>query len=99
MIMAVVSVSRWKGNAQDTRLVKEVAPVLKKHGAVSVRLGNCTVGPYAGQVFTVLTFADWAAYGRAMQGLSGDSEYQRIYAEAIKTFELQERSLMVVEDL
>jgi hypothetical protein len=97
--MAVVSVSRWKGNPQDTRLVKEVAPVLKKHGALSVRLGNCAVGPYAGQVFTVLTFADWAAYGQAMQGLGNDPEYQRIYAEAIKTFELQDRSVMVVEDL
>ena len=97
--MAIVSVSRWKGNAQDTRLVKEVAPILKKHGAVSVRLGNCTVGPYAGQVFTTLTFTDWAAYGRAMQGLNADPDYQRIYAEASKIFELQDRSIIVVEDL
>src|SRR5436305_1610303 len=97
--MAVVQVSRWKGNAADTRLVKEIAPILKKHGAVSVRLGNCTVGPYAGQVFTVLTFADWAAYGRAMQGVNADPDYLRMYAEAIKTFELQDRSIMVVEDL
>ena len=64
-----------------------------------MRLGNCTVGPYAGQVFTVLTFADWAAYGRAVESLGGDPEYQRIYAERIKSFELQERSLMVVDDL
>jgi hypothetical protein len=34
-----------------------------------------------------------------MQSLAADPEYQRLYAEAIKTFELQERSLMVVEDL
>jgi len=47
----------------------------------------------------VLTFQDWEAYGKAMQGLAGDAEYQRRYAEASKVFELQGRALMVAEDL
>ena len=51
------------------------------------------------QIFTVLTFQDWEAYGKAMQGLAGDAEYQRRYAEASKLFELQGRALMVAEDL
>ena len=97
--MAVVQVSRWKGSFANIGVARDVAPLLKKHGATAVRVGNCTVGPYAGQVFTVLTFADWEAYGRAMQGLNSDPAYQRAYAEALKSFELQERSLMVVEDL
>jgi hypothetical protein len=97
--MAVVSVSRWKGNAQDTSLVREIAPVLKRHGAVSVRFGPCHAGAYAGQLFAVIAFADWAGYGKAMQELAGDADYLRLYGEATKTFELQERFISVIEDL
>jgi len=97
--MAITSVSRWKGNPEDTRPAKEIAPVLKKHGAVSVRLSLCHSGAYAGQIFGVITYPDWAAYGRAMQGLSGDADYKRILGELSKTFELQERYLSVTEDL
>ena len=97
--MAVTSVSRWKGNPEDTHLAKEAAPIFKKHGAVSVRLGLCTSGAYAGQTFGVITYPDWATYGQAMQGLSEDADYKRILGEISKAFELQERSLMVIEDL
>jgi len=97
--MAIVAVSRWKGNLQDISLAKEIAPVLKRAGAVSVRLGNCHAGAYAGQIFGVITYADWEAYGKAMQALAGDAEYQRIYGELTKTFELQERFVSVIEDL
>jgi hypothetical protein len=97
--MAVVAVSRWKGNPQDISLAKEIAPVLKRAGAVSVRLGNCYAGAYAGQIFGVITYPDWEAYGKAMQALAGDAEYQRIYGELTKAFELQERFVSVIEDL
>jgi len=97
--MAVVAVSRWKGNVQDLSLAKEVAPLLKRAGAVGVRVGNCYAGAYAGQVFGILTFADWESYGKAMQALAADAEYQRVYGELTKTFELQERFVSVVEDL
>ena len=97
--MAIVAVSRWKGNSQDLSLAKEIAPVLKRYGAVSVRIGNCYAGAYAGQVFGILTFADSESYGKAMQALIADAEYQRIYGELVKGFELQERFVSVVEDL
>ncbi len=97
--MAVVAVSRWKGSFQDLSLAKEVAPRLKRAGAVSVRIGNCYAGAYAGQIFGILTFADWESYGKAMQALAADAEYQRVYRELTKTFELQERYVSVVEDL
>ena len=97
--MAVVSVSRWKGNPQDTRLAKQIAPILKKHGAVSVRLGNCFAGAHAGQVFGVITYPDWATYGKAMQDLTSDPEYLKVLGELSSAFELQERSIMSVEDL
>jgi hypothetical protein len=97
--MAVVVVSRWKGNPQDIRILREGAPNLKRHGAVSVRVGQCWVGTYAGQIFGAITFADWDVYGKAMQALLTDPESQRIYAEIAKVFELQERSVLLVEDL
>ena len=97
--MTIVSVSRWKGDPADTRLAREIAPVLKKHGAVSVRLAFCHSGAHAGQTFGVITYPDWASYGRAMQSLSADADYKRILGEMSKTFELQERYLSVTEDL
>jgi hypothetical protein len=98
--MAVVSVSRWKGNTQDaTALVKEAAPLLKKHGAVSVRWGQCHTGEYVGQHFAVVTYPNWETYGKAAQAQSADPDYQRLYAEAINKFELLERFLLVAEDL
>ena len=97
--MAITVVSRWKGNSQDTGLVRELAPLLKKHGAASVRWGLCHAGANAGDLFAAIIFSDWATYGSAMQALSGDTDYQRIYTEASKIFELQERSVIVTEDL
>ena|SRR5271170_4370796 len=97
--MTITVVSRWKGDPQNTRLAKEIAPVLKKHGAVSVRLGFCQAGAYAGETFGVIIFPDWATYGKAMQALWEDPEYKRIIAELSKAFELQERSVLVTEEL
>jgi len=50
-------------------------------------------------MFAAIIFQDWATYGRAMQALSEDAAYQRLYAEALKIGELQERSMIVTEDL
>ncbi len=54
---------------------------------------------YADHVFGILTFADWESYGKAMQALTTDAEYQRIYGELTEAFELQERFVSAVEDL
>jgi hypothetical protein len=56
--MAVVVVSRWKGNSQDIRLFREGVPNLKRHGAIAVRVGQCWPGPYTGQLYGAITFAD-----------------------------------------
>jgi len=97
--MAVVVVSRWKGNSQDIRLFREGVPNLKRHGAIAVRVGQCWPGPYTGQLYGAITFADWEAYGKAVQALLTDPESQRIYGEITKAFELQERSVLMMEDL
>lgn len=78
-----------KGNRADS----------EKHGALSVSVGNCWGGAYAGQIFTAIRFADWEAYGKTMQALAADADYRRLYAEACKAFELLERSVLEAEDL
>src|SRR6516225_7275043 len=98
--MAITAVSRWKGKLEDALpIAKEIAPLLKNQGAVAVRLGYCHSGEYSGQVYAAIIFPDWATYGRAMQALSGDAQYQRIFAEALKIAELQDRSVIVSQDL
>lgn len=97
--MPITVLSRWKGDLQNAKLAKEIAPILKRHGAVSVRLGflarwHACRGDLRGD-----RFPDWASYGRAMQAVWEDPEYKQILAELSKAFELQERSILVTEDL
>jgi hypothetical protein len=96
--MAIVVVSRWKG-PNDLSLAREAGPLFKKHGAVSVRIGSCFSGQYTGQMIVAVTFADWGSYGAAMKSIIADAAYQRLLAEASKTFELQDRSIFVGEEL
>jgi hypothetical protein len=98
--MPIVAVSRWKGSAdQALPIAREVAPILKKHGAISVRCGPCFAGPDAGQVYVAITFADWASFGRAQQALAIDAQMLKLYSDASKVAELQDRSIIVTEEL
>ena len=97
--MAVVVVSRWKGDPQNMKIFREGAPNLKRHGAVSARVGQCWAGPYAGQIYWAITFPDWATFGRAQQALAADAQWQKLYGEALKIGELQDRSVIVAEEL
>ena len=98
--MAITTVTRWKGNREDAlRIGKQVAPILKNHGATVMRLGYCHSGEYTGQHLAIINFPDWATYGRAMQAASEDREYQSLFAEAMKLAELQERAIFITEDL
>jgi hypothetical protein len=98
--MAIVSVSRWKASAEQARpIARQVAPILKRHGAIAVRFGPCYSGADAGSVYVAITFPDWAGFGKTMQALSADADWQRLYGEALKIGELQDRSLIVAEEL
>jgi hypothetical protein len=98
--MAITAVSRWKGKLEDALpIARQVAPLLKRQGATSIRVGYCHSGAYTGQIYAAIFFPDWAAYGRAMQALSEDAEYQRIFAEALKVAELEDRSVLVTQEV
>jgi hypothetical protein len=45
----------------------------------------CMIRPVAE---AAVTFADWGSYGRAMQSITADPDYQRLMAELTKTFEI-----------
>lgn len=96
--MAVVIVTRFKGNQDFTPRMKQAAGILKKHGAKSVRGGRCHAGAYAGQVTIATAFSDWTSYGKGMDGLMADPEWQAFQVAATKEFELQDRSLIAAED-
>jgi NIPSNAP len=98
--MAIVSVSRWKVSAEQAMpITRQAAPILKRHGATSVRVGPCHAGPDTGQFYVATTYPDWATYGRALQAMAADTEWQRLFAEALKIGELRDRSLIVAEEL
>jgi hypothetical protein len=98
--MAIVVVTRWKGDHQQALAIgREAAAIQKRHGATSFRLGPCYAGPDTGLLFVATTYPDWATYGRAQQALAADAEWQRVFSEATKIAELRDRSVIVAEDL
>jgi hypothetical protein len=98
--MPIVSVTRWKvGTEQAMPIARRGAPILKRHGATSVRVGPCHSGPDTGLFYVATTYPDWATYGQALQAQAADAEWQRVMAEAVQAGELQDRSLIVAEEL
>ena len=93
--MSVTIVSRWRGKEDHIALLTQEAPLLKKHGAISVRSGRCFAGSYAGEIVCETTFPDWTAYAKAMESLPADSAYTEIYGEFVRKFEMTDRSIVV----
>lgn len=99
--MSITVVTTFKiDHAEARRLSGKAAEIMKRHGATHVRLGFCHAGAHAGTSSVVVTFADWAAYGRAAEAFYKDSAYQSILAETAKSGGvLLDRSIMVMQDL
>ena len=103
--MTVTSISRWQvapGKMDEVvgygRRGKEVA---LKHGAEEFRMAQVHAGAFAGQVMAVIRCADWASYGKMMQGLGADPVYQDLLISitASGTAEITGRSIVVGIDL
>jgi hypothetical protein len=98
--MAIVTVTRWKANIEQAAPIgREIALVLKRHGATSFRFGPCYAGGDAGKIYVAITYPDWATFGQTQQALATDVEYQRLFSEALKIGEMVDRSIIVAEDL
>ena len=90
--------TRAKGAQDFAPGVRERSAILKKHGCISARAGRCPIGPHPGQVIIVYTFADAAAFGRAIDAAASDPDFQRSLAEFNRNFEVMERYLVVGEE-
>ena len=84
---------------QALRLAGQAAPMMKRHGATTVRLGLCHSGAHTGTVSVVITYPDWQSYGKAVHGMYEDKAYQSLFAEVLKIGQLLDRSIMVMQDL
>jgi uncharacterized protein (DUF1330 family) len=98
--MPIAVVSTFKiDREQALRLASRATPILKRHGATAVRAGVCHSGARTGTVSVVITYPDWQTYGKAAQALYEDHAYQALLSEVMKTGELLDRSIMVMQDL
>jgi uncharacterized protein (DUF1330 family) len=96
--ITVVSTFRMD-REQAVRLATQATPAMKRHGATNVRLGFCHSGAHTGTISVVINYPDWQTYGKAAQGMYEDKPYQALLTEAMKTGELLDRAIMVMQDL
>jgi hypothetical protein len=94
--MAIIAVSRWKGDYEKALpILREVSPIMKAAGAISLSSGICHAGAAPGLIHTAVTFPDWAAYGRVQE----NAEFRRVLAEFLKVVERVDNSIVVGEEL
>jgi hypothetical protein len=98
--MAVTVVNRFSGGDREKFLatVKKGNPMFEKLGA-DVRVGQIFTGPHAGQWMVTARYADWESFGKAGQVLSSDPTYQKMAAEMMATFKLEDRTIIAAIDL
>jgi len=93
--MSVDMIVRRNGDYRDPRLVAlrgEGVPLLKKHGAVSHRIGAYHSGPYGG------SYPDVATQEQALQKMSNDPDWKRVGEEIEKLAPMLEISVAIVAE-
>jgi hypothetical protein len=99
--MSVDMIVRRNGDYRDPRLVAlrgKGVPLLKKHGAISHRIGAYHSGPYAGQMYIVIEYPDLATLEQAMQKMQNDPEWKTVGDEVEKLAPLLEASVAIVAE-
>ena len=94
--MAIIALSRWKGDYEKALpILREISPIMKAAGAISLASGICHAGATTGLIHTAVTFPDWAAYGRNQE----NPEFRRVLAEFLKVVERVDSSVLIGEEL
>ncbi|MGG5819141.1 hypothetical protein [Falsiroseomonas sp. HW251] len=95
--MPVMSFTRWKSREQE--LMREEASAAKQHmmkaGAQSVEMHRFHSGAFIGEWLVVARYANWEAYGKAQDALTGDAKYQALLKRVMEKAELVGRSVLV----
>ena len=99
--MSVTTLVRYKGGKPEemVSIGKTAKPILEKHGAEYVRLGRFHTGNYAGEWLAVIRYPNWAAYGKAQEGMATDQEYQKVLAHLLSLVEMTGREVIVGYDI
>jgi hypothetical protein len=99
--MTVDMIVRRNGDYRAPRLVAlrgEGVPLLKKHGAVSHRIGAYHSGPCVGQMYLVIGYPDVATQEQALQKMSNDPDWKRVGGEIEKLAPMLEISVAIVAE-
>jgi hypothetical protein len=97
--MPVSILSRWTAKQEDVLRIGRRAKSINEKNGGEMRVAQIYTGPYTGQFMAAVRFPDWETYGKAMQAMSTDAEYQNLMAEAQQVGELHGRSILVSLDL
>ncbi len=99
--MSVVVMTRWKGGKEEEviKIGRQAKALWEKHGAEQFRLARFHTGVWTGEYLVAARFPNWAAYGKAQDGLAKDAEYQKLMAHAQSIAELVGRNIAVGIDL
>jgi hypothetical protein len=98
---AITQLTRFKGGKQDEMIAaaKKAKAIIEKHGAELFRISRFHTGNFAGEWLVVSRYANWAAYGKAQDGLAQDKEFQKLLAHVMSIAEMTARNVTVGIDL
>jgi hypothetical protein len=99
--MTVSVVTYRKGGTPEA--VAAAAQKLKafvvQNGAQQFMLNSVVAGADAGQWALIITFADWDAFGKSMQGASNDPAFRQVLSDLDAVAELVSRRIVMSVDL
>jgi hypothetical protein len=97
--VALTVLSRWACEHEHVeRIANSVQPILRNYGA-DLRVGKIFSGRYTGQFLAAIRYPDWERWGRTMQAMATEVEYQKALVEADRLCELRSRSIVLDLDL
>jgi hypothetical protein len=98
--MTISGVSHYRGGSIEVvaPLARRLKAAYRKHG-VLYRLSQFQTGPYAGDWFVVVQYADEAAYETAQAAIAHDREIQQVFAEIAMVAKRVSREMVVDLDL
>ncbi len=99
MTISVVTYRRGGTHDVITAAARKGKAVFQKHGAAAFIASQVLVGPDAGQWAIVIAFANWEAFGDAMQGATNDPMFHEFVAAMDAVSETVSRRILTSLDL
>jgi hypothetical protein len=95
--MSITQMTRFKSNQpeQMVNAYKTGKMLFEKHGAEWLRFSRFHSGPFTGEWLATSRYADWAAYGKAQEGLANDPDYVKMMSQMQGFSEMTARSIAV----